>query len=156
MPATTDQVWRELDRASFAVICYVTPAGEPRSSGVVYAVDGRRLYVVTAADSWKARDIPARGLVSVTVPVRRGGPLAFVFPIPPETISFIAAATVRPAGALDKTSPRKLAALVPPDRRAWCSVIELRPIGRFVTYGVGVTLAKMRDPVAAKAHVAIA
>jgi hypothetical protein len=41
---TTDQVWRHLAKASFAVIGHVTPAGEPRSSGVVYAVLGRRTW----------------------------------------------------------------------------------------------------------------
>ena len=85
---TSDQVWRALTRASFAVVSYVTPAGEPRSSGVVYAADGRRLYVAVAAGSWKARHIAASGRVAVTVPVRRGGLLALLFPIPPATISF--------------------------------------------------------------------
>ena len=37
---TSEQVWRALTRASFAVVSYVTPTGEPRSSGVVYATDG--------------------------------------------------------------------------------------------------------------------
>ena len=45
---TSEQVWRALTRASFAVVSYVTPAGEPRSSGVVYAADGHRLYVAVA------------------------------------------------------------------------------------------------------------
>ena len=58
---TGEQVWRALNRASFAVVSYVTSAGEPRSSGVVYATDGRRLYVAVAADSWKARHIAASG-----------------------------------------------------------------------------------------------
>ena len=42
---TLEQVWRALGRASFAVLGYVTPDGEPRSSGVVYQVADRRLYV---------------------------------------------------------------------------------------------------------------
>ena len=32
---TTEQVWHQIAEASFAVLGYVTPAGEPRSSGVV-------------------------------------------------------------------------------------------------------------------------
>lgn len=75
---TSDQVWRQLESASFAVISYVTPRGEPRSSGVVYGTVSRRLYTAVAADSWKARHIGASKQVSVTVPVRRGGVLALV------------------------------------------------------------------------------
>jgi len=66
---TTDQIWRALARESFAVVSHVTPDGQPRSSGVVYAVADYRLFVVVASDSWKARQIPATGVVAVTVPV---------------------------------------------------------------------------------------
>ena len=52
-----EQVWRQLGKASFLVLSQVNPAGEPRSSGVIYKTMGRRLYVATAPDSWKARHI---------------------------------------------------------------------------------------------------
>ena len=64
---TGAQVWRQIDQSSFAVISYTTPAGQPRSSGVLYAADGQRLYVVVANDSWKARHIAVSGRVAVTV-----------------------------------------------------------------------------------------
>ena len=67
---TNEQVWRAIDKASFAVLGYVTPRGEPRSSGVVYKMIDRRLYVAVAPDSWKARHIAAPGAVAVTVTVR--------------------------------------------------------------------------------------
>jgi len=47
-PATvrlsSEHVWRQLAKASFAVVSHVTPSGRPRSSGVVYAVADGRLY----------------------------------------------------------------------------------------------------------------
>jgi hypothetical protein len=55
---TTDWVWRVLEKTAFAVISFVTPEGEPRSSGVVCAAARRHLYVVTASGSWKARQSP--------------------------------------------------------------------------------------------------
>ena len=94
---TTKQVWHQVAKGSFAVLSYVTPAGEPRSSGVLYTTIGRRLYVAVAPDSWKARHVAASGRVAVTVPVRRGGLLSLVAPIPPATISFHATAIVHPA-----------------------------------------------------------
>jgi hypothetical protein len=78
---TAEQVWDALARASFAILGFVTPSGEPRSSGGVHKLIGRRLYVVT-----------------VTVTVRRGGLLSLVAPIPPATIDFHATAILHQAG----------------------------------------------------------
>jgi hypothetical protein len=150
-PLTTEDVWRAVERASFAVLSHVTPAGAPRSSGVVYVADGRRLFVAVGKNSWKARHMAADGLVAVTVPIRRGGLLSLLFPIPPATVSFPAVAVVH-AGD-DLTGPPRLARLVPPGRRTDCSILEIRPTGHFVTYGLGVPLSAMRDPVRARARV---
>lgn len=156
---SSEQVWSALAKASFAVISYVTPTGAPRSSGVVYTIVGRRIYVAVAPNSWKARQIAVSGQVSVTVPVRRGGILALLLPIPPATISFHGTATVYPAGsttndALVKARAR-LDSMMPPERRAAATIIEITPEGRFLTFGVGIPLMQMRNPAAASAHVPV-
>lgn len=153
---TSEQVWHQIAKASFAVLSHVTPAGEPRSSGVVYKPVGRRLYVAVAPDSWKARHIARNGRVAVTVPVRRGGLLSLVLPIPPATVSFHATAVVYPADS-PRVRPllKELASLLPQERLASAAVIEVIPEGRFVTYGVGVSLMQLRDPAAARARVAV-
>src|SRR5215208_6488703 len=153
---TSEQVWHALSKASFAVLGYVTPAGEPRSSGVVYKTIGRRLYVAVAPDSWKARHIALNGRVAVTVPVRRGGILSLVAPIPPATVSFHATAILHPADS-PQVRPllKELASLLPEERQASATVIEVIPEGAFVTYGVGVSLTQMRDPAAARARVPV-
>src|SRR4051812_10266304 len=150
---TTPEVRSALARASFAVLSHVTPAGAPRSSGVVYAMSGDHMYVVVAEDSWKARHIAADGIVAVTVPIRRGGLLSLLFPIPPATISFPAVAVVHPADVL--AGVPGLARLVPVERRSRCAVLDIRPTGHFITYGVGVPLRRMRDPAASRARVPI-
>jgi hypothetical protein len=153
---TSKQIWRALARASFAVVSYVTPAGAPRSSGVVYAAVGHRLWVAVAPDSWKARHIARSGQVAVTVPVTRGGILSLLLPIPPATISFHASATVHPPGSVDiHALSKQLEFLVPADRRASAAFIELIPEGRFVTYGLGVSLTQMANPPAARARVPV-
>ena len=150
---TSQQVWAEVGKASFAIVSHVTPAGEPRSSGVVYAEERRHLYVAVAPDGWKARQIVDGQQVAVTIPVRRGGPLSLVLPIPPATISFHARAIAHAAGSLDLTTvSKKLLSLLPKDRRA-ATVLELVPEDSFLTYGIGVSLRAMMDPVAARAHV---
>jgi hypothetical protein len=153
---TTEQVWQQLAKASFAVLSYVTPAGEPRSSGVLYKTVGQRLYIATAPDSWKARHIARNGRVAVTVPVRRGGLLSLVAPIPPATVSFHGTAILHPADSPQVRSMLKeLAALLPVERRVCARILEVIPEGCFVTYGVGVSLTQMRDPAAARARVPV-
>jgi Pyridoxamine 5'-phosphate oxidase len=155
-PLTTEQAWHQVAKASFAVLSYVTPSGEPRSSGLVYKTIGRRLYVAVAPDSWKARHVAASGRVAVTVPVRRGGLLSLVAPIPPATISFHGAAVVHPAGSPQaRTRLRDLASRIPKQRQASGAVLEVVPEGVFLTYGVGVPLRKMLDPAAAQARVPV-
>jgi len=79
-----------------------------------------------------------------------------VAPIPPATISFHGAAIVHPAGSPEVRSARKeLASLVPAERRASASVIEVVPEGEFLTYALGIPLRKMLDPAAAQARVSV-
>ena len=152
----SERVWRELTKASFAIVSHVTPAGKPRSSGIMYLAVERHLYVVISPDSWKARQITDGDQVAVTVPVRRGGLLSLIAPIPPATISFHARAILHPSGSLDiEAVSKKLASMVPAERRDLCCVLELEPQGRFLTYGVGVSLMKMRDPAAATGRVPV-
>jgi hypothetical protein len=153
---TSEQVWRALAEGSFAVLGYVTPSGEPRSSGVVYKTLRRRLNVAVAPDSWKAKHVATSGRVAVTVPVRRGGILSIVMPIPPATLSFHARAIVHPAGSPEVLSIiEELGSLLPADRRTSACVIEIVPEGAFVTYGLGTSLMKMRDPASARGRVPV-
>ena len=153
---TSEQVWNKVAAQSFAVLGYVTPRGEPRASGIIYKILGRRLYVAVAPDSWKARHIAVSGRVSVTVPVRRGGILSLVAPIPPATVSFHGTAIVHPAGSPEvRPLLEKLGALLPAERRASASIIEIVLEDSFVTYGLGVSLEKMRDPSAARSRVRV-
>jgi hypothetical protein len=146
-PTTSSgDVWRQLRNASFAVISYVTPTSEPRSSGVSYAVLGRRIYVAVAPDSWKSRQISTGHLVSLVVPIRRGGLASLVLPIPPATISFRARAYRHPIGSIDlQTVPTTVASIFRGLRSASNTILELAPEGTFLTYGIGVSLLAMRD-----------
>jgi hypothetical protein len=158
---TAEQVWRAIEKASFLVLGFVTPAGEPRSSGVVYKALGRRLYVVTAPDSFKSRVLAANSQagdnsVSVVVPVRRGGVLSLVAPIPPATITFRGTATLHPA---DRPESRPvieaMGSLLPAERRTGSELIEIVPVGDFLTYGIGVSLTDLRDPAKAQGRVPV-
>jgi hypothetical protein len=152
----TDEVWREIEDASFLILSYVTPAGEPRSAGVMHKAIGHKLYVVSEPASWKARHIAADGRVAVTVPVRRGGVLSLLAPIPPATISFHGVAVVHaPDSPAIRPIVAQLGAVLPAGRREDVAVIEITPEGTFTTYGIGVPLTKLRDTEAARARVPV-
>ena len=141
-----EEVWSEITRASFATLSYVTPGGDPRSSGVVYVCDRHRLFVAVAPDSWKARHISANGRVSVVVPVHRFALLSLFAPIPPPTVSFRAKAIVHPAGRVDRSpAPAKLISLLPDRRKDSAVILELIPVGDFLVYGLGCSLAEYRN-----------
>jgi hypothetical protein len=117
------------------------------------------MYVAVAPDSWKARHIAAHGRVAVTVPVRRGGILALLLPIPPATVSFHGTAIAHPGGAAEDAALARareaLGPLMPAERRAAGTIIEIVPEGSFLTYGVGVPLMQMRSPTAARGRVPV-
>lgn len=139
--------WRAIGRAFFAVVAYVTPDGEPRSTGVVYKTIGDRLYMAVAPESWKARHIAASGKVSVTVLVPRGGLPSLFMPIPPATVSFHARAQVHPPGSREaRAAVGSLKGLLPPERQDTAAIVEVIPEGDFLTYGIGVSLTDMIDP----------
>lgn len=90
-PISSDLVWKEIEKRSFAVLSYVNPKSQARSAGIVYVVIDRVLYVRVAKASWKAKHI----------------------------------------------------------------LLEIRPTGHFVTYGVGVSLLDMRHPQKARGRVPV-
>jgi hypothetical protein len=122
----------------------------------VYKTDGGRLVVAVGPGSWKAEHVAADGRVAVTVTVRRGGLLSLLAPIPPATISFHGTAVVYPAGSPQARAVLEdMGSLVPADRRAAASVIEILPAGYFRTFGIGVSLRTMLNPAAAQARVPV-
>jgi hypothetical protein len=152
LPATADDIWPYIEKWPFAVVGFVTPSGEPRAAGVMYKVRDRVLNVLTGPDTWKVRHIKANPNVVVTVTVQR-------LPIrirqaPPAVITFPGHATVVPIGEVEADLRADLLRGVDPTTLETC-VIRIEPIGRFVTYGIGVPLMKMRHPEESLARVPV-
>lgn len=121
-------------------------AAEAQSSGVVYATDGRRLYVAVACDSWKARHIAASGRMAVTIPARRGGLLSLLSPSrPPPSASPAWRSSTRSARWRTGAVPEQVASVLPSERQASSRIIEILPEGQFMVCGLGVSLTQMRS-----------
>ena len=147
-PIGSDLVWKEIERRSFAVLSYVNPKGRARSAGIVYVAIDRVFYVRAAKDSWKAKHILLNPHVALNVTIAKRVPFMPWIKIPDATIAFSGTARVLPMSDVD---PRLLETLMgrlieQHGTIAENCIIEIRPSGHFVTYGVGVSLLEMRDP----------
>jgi hypothetical protein len=153
---TTERIWKILEKSNFAVVSHVTPNGEPRSSGVGFGTRNHRLFMVVGPNSSKARCIREGCVVALTVPVRRGGLLSLLLPLPPAVINFHARAHPGEPCVLDKSKlPPSLARALPDSDEEVC-ILEVEPVGNFLTYGIGVSLMTMRHPDLAHARVPVA
>ena len=135
-------------------------SSDPGSSALVVSpvVDDDDVWFAAAATDWKVAHVRHQPEVSVTVPVRRGGLLALVAPIPPATVTFRATAQVVPVDdAPEKVRRRLLRGLAEPDdARGAVVMVRLTPHGDFVTYGLGVPLRVMVDTERARGRVPVA
>ena len=154
---TTRQVWDEIGQELFAVLGMVTARGEARTVGVVYVVDGRKLYIGSDRDAWKVRHVGANPHVSVTIPIAKR--IAFLpwINIPAATITFSGTARVlSPEEASPALLQKLFRGMAEDETRLTDScLIEVTPEKDFVTYGIGVSLLQMRDPNLAQGRVSV-
>ncbi len=146
-PVTTDRIWKEVQAQLFAVLGFVNPKGEARTSGIVYVVRNRQLYIIVGRHSWKARHIARNPKVSLTVTIPKRIPFLPWIKIPAATITFQGDAEVHASSEIDPEIRHALTRDVKldPDPAKYV-IIKVKPSGEFLTYGIGVTLPTMRKP----------
>jgi len=153
---TTQLVWRDVERHIFGVLAWVNPDGEARSAGIVYTATSRRIYIVTGPDTWKARHIASNPHVSITVTLPKRLPLMPWIKIPAAVITFHGDAKIRPIGeAPEPILHALLHGLEKEVEKLEMCLIEITPVGHFVTYGIGVPMLVMRHPERATARVPV-
>jgi hypothetical protein len=141
-------VWSELEKDTFAVLGMVTSKGEARTVGIVYIVHDRVLYIATGEGTWKARHVRENPHVSITVPIAKRIPIMPWIKIPAATITFSGTASVFDAEKVEMDILHGLFRGLETNEEmlATMCVIKVEPTGDFVTYGVGVPLMEMRHP----------
>ena len=99
----------------------------------------------------KARHIEQNPHVSVTVAIPKQIPLMPWIKIPAATITFSGMATVHPLADMDTDLQQAIfrGMQTDPGMAASSCMIEVEPVGDFITYG-GVSLMGMRDTVNAR------
>lgn len=157
-PITTDSVWETLEKHLFAVLAFVTPTGEARSAGIVYVVADRAFYISSGTDAWKVRHIRKNSNVSLTVTIPKRLPFLPFIKIPAAVATCQGIAEILNVGEVDPGIVKRLyrGMEVTEEIRANTSVIKVVPRGDFVTYGIGVSLAGMRNPEDAQGRAPVA
>ncbi len=155
---TTAQVWEVIDKHNFAVLGMVNPKNEARTVGIVYQVHDRKLYIASTKETWKVRHVEKNPHVSVTIPIHKSIPLMPWIKIPAATITFQGLAkALKPADVSEEIIKSLFRGLeVTPETTSPYTILEVAPVGTFLTYGVGVSLMTMRDPEKARGRVAVA
>lgn len=145
---TSEQVWQALEKELFAVLGVVTTKNEARTAGIVYVVRNRRLYIASDRDAWKVRHIMQNPHVSLTIPVHKRIPFLPWIKIPAATITFCGMAQILEPGETPPEIVRAIYRGMANDRELMSEscLIEVTPVKDFVTYGIGISLMKMRDP----------
>jgi hypothetical protein len=149
---TTEDVWRVLKKQNFMVVGMVSARGQARTAGVVPYTVNRTLWFTTNDVEWKARHIAVNPEVSVTVAIPKRVPLLPWIKVPAATITFSGVAEVVPADRMPDVARRALTKGVKQPvggSHGTLLGIGIRPVGDFITYGVGVSVVKMLDPMAA-------
>lgn len=144
----SQDIWQEIEKQLFAVLGMVTPKGEARTVGVVYVVHGRSLLISSQKSAWKVRHIAQNPHVSLTVPIHKRIPIMPWIKIPAATITFSGLATILTPADLPTEARQQLFRGLESDEQmvANTAVIQVQPIGEFITYGVGISLMEMRHP----------
>jgi general stress protein 26 len=152
---TTETVWNALDENIFGVLAFTNKAGEPRSAGIVYVVDGRSLLISTGRDSWKVRHITRQPRVSMTVAIPKRVPFLPFIKVPAATVTFRGDAEVLDVEELPKETTQRLfkSSRLDDDMIDTVQVIRVVPRGEFLTYGIGMPVTQMADHERATARV---
>lgn len=67
----SNQVWQEIEKQMFAILGMVTAKNEARTVGIVYVVNGRKLFISTQKSAWKTKHIAQNQHVSLTIPIHK-------------------------------------------------------------------------------------
>lgn len=151
------QIWEQLNKQLFTVLGMVTKNGEARTAGIVYVVDDGKLYISSKKQAWKVRHIAQNPHVSLTVPIHKRIPLMPWIKIPAATITFSGKASLAEYDAVSASVIQKLfrGMEFSTEEKADLRIIEVTPVGDFITYGVGVSMMAMRDQEKARGRVAV-
>ncbi len=155
---SSQQVWQAVEKEIFAVLGFVTANGEARTVGVVYVARGKKVYIATGKDTWKARYIENNPHVSLTVTIPKRIPFMPFIKIPAATITFSGIAEVVDTGKVGAEVRNVLLRGLETDSEllATMCIIEMQPVGDFITYGVGVPMMTMRHPEQARGRAPVA
>jgi hypothetical protein len=155
---TTEHVWNELKKELFAVLGMVNAKGEARTIGIVYIVHDHKLFISTEKEAWKTRHVQGNPHVSITVPIAKRIPILPWIKIPAATITFSGMAKVLEAKNVQGDILHLLFHGLETNQEmlATTAVLEIEPLGEFVTYGIGIPLIQMSQREKARGRAPVA
>ncbi len=145
------EIRKILKKQMWLVLSTVDDTNQPHSSVVVYQSDGNKIYIQTGETTIKARNIKNNTKVSITIPFRKNF-LHKIIPAPPAELHFTAKAEIiskedKEAREVLKKFIKQAESVGGSDETIW---IRITPSGIISTYGVGIPLLTMMNPLKAR------
>ena len=142
---------KQLKKNFWLVLSTVNEKKQPQSSVVVYQSDGENIYIQTGKITIKAKNSMKNNKISVTIPIRKNFVHKFI-PAPPAEIHFKGTAEILPFEDeyARKVFKKYLTHDLPEEIKSESVWIKVTPSKRINTYGIGVKLWDMRDPIKAR------
>jgi hypothetical protein len=149
-----EKVRKVIKESMWLVLTTLDKNNIPYSSVLVYQSDGNTIICQTGEDTLKANNVRGNKHVAVTIPIRKNL-LHKIIPAPPAEIHFTTTAEIIQrddkeakvifSKYLTHTEKSNL-----PQDYIWLKILIPSKV---TTYGVGVPLLKMRNPLIARKHV---
>lgn len=141
------KVRKILKKNMWLVLSTTNEKSQPHSSVVVYQNYGNIIICQTGKSTNKARDISFNNRVSVTIPFRKNF-LHKLIPAPPAELHFTTVAEIKPwqdeeAREIFKRYLKYSDKITTKEEKIWIKITLPTTIS---TYGVGISLFKMRNP----------
>lgn len=142
---------KQLKKNFWLVLSTANEKLQPQSSLVIYQSDGKDIYIHTGKVTVKAKNIMKNNKVSITIPIRKNLLHKFI-PAPPAEIHFKGTAEILPFEDeyAREVCKKYLTHELPDELKSESIWIKVTPSRRINTYGIGVKLWSMRNPVKAR------
>jgi hypothetical protein len=131
---------------NWMVLATVNKKGIPQSSVVMYASDGKTIYVSTGKNSLKVKNIKQNKHVAVTIPFRKNFLHQLIKKAPPAEIHFKGEAEILPYSNEEARKFFSKMIGVPDDLTDSSVWLKIKPTSKIASYGVGIGFLKMRNP----------
>ena len=147
MKSLIQEIKKIMEKNMWCVLSTANSKGNPQSSVIMYQSDGNAIYFTTGKPTLKAKNMRKNKNISITIPFWKNTFHKFI-PAPPAELHFKATVEFMPRDhpEIQKNLKKILDFESKSGITAETVYIKATPRNKIATFGVGISLLKMRTP----------